>query len=123
MDEEYKDLELIVETVTDYFLGMYESDIERLKRAFAEEALVIGYYQGFKSFLTLDQFADFVKGAPVPKENGEPYDMKIVSLDITVNVAVVKVEDLYQGLKFTDYLSLLKIEEKWLIVNKTFRHE
>jgi len=123
MKKEYEDLELIVDTVTDYFLGMYEADIERLKRAFAAEALIIGYYQGIKSFLSLTEFADFVQGSPVPKENGEAYDMKIISIDITDNVALVKVEDLYQKLRFTDYLSLLKTEKKWVIVNKTFHHK
>jgi hypothetical protein len=49
--------------------------------------------------------------------------MKIVSLDITGNEAFVKVADLYLGFQFTDYLSLMKIEGVWVIVNKTFYHE
>ena len=123
MGNEYGVLQLIVDTITDYFLGMYEADIERLKSAFAAEAQIIGYYKGNKSFLSLSDFAAFVQASPVPKESGEPYDMKIISIDITDTVALAKVEDLYQNLKFTDYLSLLKTEDRWVIVNKTFRHE
>lgn len=122
MDKTYQDMEMIVSTVNDYFLGMYEGDFERLRGAFADEAMVIGHFQGAKSFLTRDQFVKFAEKSPVPKETGEAYDMKIVSVDISGNVAVVKVEDLYQGIRFTDYLSFLKIDEKWLIVNKIYRH-
>ncbi len=50
MENEYQDLVQIVETVTDYFLGMYETDINRLKRPFAKEALVIGYFQEIEIF-------------------------------------------------------------------------
>lgn len=122
MDKAYQDMELIVSTVNDYFLGMYDGDTDRLRGAFADEAQVIGYFQGAKSFLTVNQFIKFAEGSPVPKETGEGYDMKIVSIDMTGNIAVVKVEDLYQGLQFTDYLSLMKIDDNWLIVNKTYRH-
>ena len=41
-------------------------------------------------------------------------------MDITGNEAVVKVEDLYLGLRFTDYLSLLLIDNNWVIVNKIY---
>ena len=49
--------------------------------------------------------------------------MRIVSIDMTGIEAMVKVEDLYLGFRFTDYLSLLKIDGEWVIVNKTFYHE
>ena len=46
--------------------------------------------------------------------------MKIVSIDVTGNVGVVKVADLYRGLRFTDHLSVANIEGTWRIVNKRF---
>jgi hypothetical protein len=49
--------------------------------------------------------------------------MNIVSIDVTGNEAVAKVADLYLGLRFTDYLSMLNIDGNWMIVNKTFHHE
>ena len=55
--------------------------------------------------------------------NGEDYDMRIVSVDMTGNEAVAKVEDLYSGFRFTDYLSLLRIDGTWFIIHKTFYHE
>ena len=72
---------------------------------------------------SLEQFFEFVKATPAPSKSDEKYDMRIVSIDMTGNEAVAKVEDLYLGFRFTDYLSLLNIEGTWVIINKTFYHE
>ena len=47
-------------------------------------------------------------------------DKGLPDMDITGNEAIVKVEDLYLGLRFTDYLSLLLIDNSWVIVNKVY---
>jgi hypothetical protein len=74
-------------------------------------------------FNSLEEFLGFVKGTPAPADSGEAYDMKIVSIDQTGDEAMAKVADLYLGFRFTDYLSLLKVDGNWVIVNKTFYHE
>ncbi len=123
MGADKTNLELIQQTVQYYFDGLYHSDIEKLKKAFHPNAQVIGYFQGTLLFNSLEQFLEFVKATPAPSESGEKYDMRIVSVDMTGNEAVTKVADLYLGFRFTDYLSLLKIDGNWVIVNKTFYHE
>jgi hypothetical protein len=35
----------------------------------------------------------------------------------------VKTQYLYQALNYVDYLSLLKINDEWKVVNKTFHHD
>ena len=123
MSENRSDLEQITETVEDYFKGMYQSDVDRLRKAFHESAYLKGYFQGNLADIALSDWLKMIQDTPPPAENGEVYDMKIVSMDLTDTVANVKVADLYLGLRFTDYLSLLKIEGNWVIVNKTFHHE
>ena len=123
MSQETADLELIKQTVQYYFDGLYHSDVAKLKKAFHPNSQVIGHFQGTLLFNTLDQFLEFVGGTPAPSESGEEYDMKIVSIDQTGDEAVAKVADLYLGFRFTDYLSLLKVDGNWVIVNKTFYHE
>ena len=123
MNTRTNDIDLIQQTIQHYFDGLYHSDVEKLGRAFHPRAQVMGFFNGNLSILSLGQFTDFVKATPPPSENGEAYDMKIVSMDITGNEAVVKVEDLYLGLRFTDYLSLLRIDNNWVIVNKVYHHE
>ncbi len=123
MGTDVTNLELIQQTVQYYFDGLYHSDIEKLKKVFHPNAQVIGYFQGTLLFNSLEQFLEFVKATPAPSGSGEKYDMRIVSIDMTGNEAVAKVADLYLGFRFTDYLSLLKIDGNWVIVNKTFYHE
>ena len=123
MNMDRNDLELIQQTVQYYFDGLYHSDIEKLNKAFHPNAQIIGYFQGKLMFNSLEQFLEFIKATPAPSKSGEKYDMRIVSIDMTGNEAVAKVEDLYLGFRFTDYLSLLNIEGTWVIINKTFYHE
>jgi hypothetical protein len=47
----------------------------------------------------------------------------IETIDITNNAAVVKVVLDYPNVKLTDYMSMLKINGEWKIVNKTFTSE
>ncbi len=123
MTDNATDLQRIRETVQLYFDGMYHSDVEKLKKAFHASAALMGYYDGNLGHIPLENWLEMVAARPAPSKEGEEYDMKLVSMDVTENVAVVKVRDLYMGLWFTDYLSLLKIEGDWLIVNKIFYHE
>ncbi|HEX8636521.1 MAG TPA: nuclear transport factor 2 family protein [Pyrinomonadaceae bacterium] len=45
------------------------------------------------------------------------------SVDITGNAASAKIILDYPTVRFTDYMSLLKIDGEWKIVNKTFYAE
>ncbi|MBW2179826.1 MAG: nuclear transport factor 2 family protein [Deltaproteobacteria bacterium] len=123
MTDNAADEKFIQETIQNYFDGMYHSDTSRLEKAFHPDAHLIGHYKGNLANIPLQAWLGMIKKTPAPAENGEEYDMKIVSMDITGSAASVKVEDLYTGLKFTDYLSLMKIDTQWVIVHKTFYHE
>lgn len=72
---------------------------------------------------TRAEFLAFVTSMPIPAENGEPYEMEVLSIDLTGTAGLLKVGVLYQGFRFTDYLSLLKIDDRFVIMNKVFRHE
>jgi hypothetical protein len=45
---------------------------------------------------------------------------RIVSVDVTGDAAMAKIELDYPAVFFTDYFNLLKVDGKWMIVNKTF---
>ena len=113
----------IEKIVEDYFLGMYEGDVERLRRIFHAECRLYGERKGQKSDFAVEGFFRYVADSPVPKDTGEPYEMKIVSINRTGPVAVVHVEDLYQGGHFTDYLTAMETGDGWRIVNKAFYSE
>jgi hypothetical protein len=48
---------------------------------------------------------------------------RIVSIDRTGNAAMAKIELDYPAVRFTDYMSLLKVNGEWKIVNKIFHRE
>ncbi len=117
------DLDKIVQTVQHYFEGMYHSDTESLKTAFDPDAFLHGYFEGQLVHLPFNAWLKQIESRPAPSKNDEPYMMNIVSVDITDNIAQVKVFDLYMGKYFTDYLSLIKVDDNWVIMNKMFHHQ
>lgn len=66
--------------------------------------------------------AQVIRTRPPPNTlaPGSPYHAEIISIEITGDVAVVKVEDDCFGTSFTDYLTLIKHENRWQIVMKVF---
>ncbi len=104
----------------DYFLGMYEGDVERLRRIFHPQCWLYGENRNGSHEFPLSGFLDQIGSEPVPKAEGEPFDMRLVSVDRTGAVAVAKVEVRYQDRRYTDYLTLQKTAAGWSIVNKVF---
>ena len=117
------ELDSVHATVSDYFQGLYHFDEARLRKAFDPRACLFGHLEGVFIHSTLDQWLDKIGRKPVPAKIGEAFDMHILSTDISGDAALVKVSELYRGLRFTDYLSLLMIDGRWVIVNKTYHHE
>ncbi|HYE94910.1 MAG TPA: nuclear transport factor 2 family protein [Rubricoccaceae bacterium] len=65
--------------------------------------------------------ADYIAGAPGRAADDEAQRRRrIVSLDRTGDVAVVHVELDYPSALITDYMSMAKVDGRWLIVNKTY---
>jgi protease I len=45
---------------------------------------------------------------------------RVASVDVTGNAAIAKLEIAKPGWVVTDYMSLLKVDGQWVIVNKIF---
>ncbi len=119
-DSDSSETAAIEALVQDYFLGMYEGDVERLRRIFHPRCWLFGERDGESQAFPLSGFLDYIESQPAPKTEGETFEMRLVSIDRTGSVAVVKVEDRYQGRWYTDYLMLQKADEGWCIVAKGF---
>ena len=63
--------------------------------------------------------AEYLKG----RENAKQREatVKVHSVDLAGSCAVAKVESDFGDYGFVDYLSLLEIDGRWVIVNKIFR--
>ena len=94
---------------------------EFIKQAFWSEAKITAFRDDKLVSMSVDQFAALFNGAPAPDEAARA--RRIESLDVTGNAAVAKIVLDYPAVKFTDYMTLLKINGEWKIVNKSFDAE
>lgn len=118
------DHDLIQETIQTYFDSMYESDPDKVHKAFHPTAKITGYINNRLQEMTVPTFADMVSGQqPSAKQKGEVIQLETVSLDIAGDTAIARVRDGYIGLIFLDTLSFLKTEGEWVIYNKLFHVE
>ena len=101
-----------------YFQGHATGNGEHFKKAFHTEAKLFWIRDGQFSQRTSAEYIAGASGKPAPDEDKRK--RSIESIDITGNAAVAKVVLDYPQVRFTDYMSLLKINGEWKIVNKTF---
>jgi len=106
------------ETVEHYLYGLKHNDVASLKLAFYPEAkLFFVKRDGQLGQLTQEQWYKSFAASAGQEEKG---DLKITAVDISGNAASVKVVEVYDTTKYIDYLSLLKFDGGWKIVNKIY---
>ncbi len=111
-----EDYPAIAQTVNYYLEGGTNNDFEMLKKAFHETA-TMKYING-DEYVEVNAIAFFEKGMkPGPPQNSTT---RIVSIDASENAAFAKLEIEYPTFTFVDYMHLLKVDGKWLIVSKIF---
>ncbi len=109
---------MVRDTIANYLLGLKFNDVDSLKKAFLPDAkLYFIKKNGSLGQLSQAEWYDGFKASAGKEEQG---DLSIASVDITGNAAAVKVEEDYPKSHYTDYVSLLKMNGEWKIVNKIF---
>ncbi|MEE9299640.1 MAG: nuclear transport factor 2 family protein [Alphaproteobacteria bacterium] len=110
----------IRETVQRYFDGLYHGRGSDIAAAFHPSAMIAGIMSASGEFseMSRDDFIRFVNERPAPADTGEPYEMDILSVEITGEIASVKVVDRCHGKRFTDHLLLIKTGGSWRIYGK-----
>ena len=116
-----KEEEAIRDVVQLYFDGIIKYDEEALRKAFHPKANVIGTTkEGAADWEPFQEWVVYTRGeAPDPTGRNNT----IVALDITGRAAVVKTDLDWPSVHYIDYLSLLKIDGEWKIVNKIWHRE
>jgi len=118
------DQEQIETVVRLYIESMDESNPDKVKKAFHENAKVVGFLHGDLLQLSVNDFAGFVASQqPSPKEKGEDVEFEILTCEIEGTTALVKIRDKYLGITFLDTVSFLKADDEWKIYNKLFNVE
>ncbi len=112
------DVQAIQETIDLYFKGHETGESRYFKEAFHGEAMLFWISEGALMQRTSTAFAEGAPGAPPADEAQRK--RRIVNIDVSGNAAIAKLELDYPGVLIHDYMSMLKIDGRWKIVNKTF---
>lgn len=101
-----------------YLLGHATGDGSHFEMVFHPESKLFWMREGALATRTS---AEYIAGASgEPAEDEAERRREITMVDVTGDAAVAKIVLDYPGRVFTDYMSLLKIDGEWKIVNKTF---
>lgn len=121
IDSEIKQIE---DTVNLYIEGLYERKFHLLEEAFWEESRNIGLTPEKKFWFKTMEFWENKCRTPPDPQFFETSTINIEVIDVWHNSAMAKVkltvlhpERIYECM---DYLSLLKINDKWKIINKSW---
>lgn len=104
-----------------YIQGHATGNGDFMRKAFHTDAKVMAFRDGKLMNMTSEEFASRFNGKPAPDEAQRK--RRIESVEITGNAGVGKIVLDYPTVTYTDYMSLLKIDDEWKIVNKVFYAE
>jgi len=110
------DSQIIEALLQDYFDGLYEGDVAKLRNVFHDDA----WLKGNNYRKSRDEWLAAVATRPIPKDEGMDYGFKVISLDIVDDQAMAKVDVPLLAAHFIDFLGFLKEDGTWKIVSKMY---
>jgi hypothetical protein len=114
-----EDKDLIQLTLNDYLQGRPVLDIERLRGAFHPDAFIRAIIDGKLVQWTLPQYLDLVAKATIQECQPE-----LLSYTWDGDTGSAQVQLTFATFRFIDRFNLVKLEGKWLIVDKvSYRQE
>jgi hypothetical protein len=115
---QHPDAEAVRVPLENYLKGHATGDGEYFKKAFHTEGNLIWIRDGK---YTTRSFAEYIAGATgKPPADEAQRKRRIGTVEVVGNAAIATIILDYPSVKFTDYMTLLKISGEWKIVNKTF---
>ena len=110
------DIQSIEKTINHYFDGMINHDAESVENAFHPTAIMKWNEEGkYMEVNAVQALSDYLN-------SNEPVETKtkIVAINVVGDAANVQLELEYETFYFVDFMHLMKIEEEWKIVSKTY---
>lgn len=101
-----------------YLQGQTNGNAEFIRKAFYTDARIMSFRDGKLANLGVEEFAKFFNGKQAKDEAERK--RTIESIEVSGTAAIAKIVLDYPTVKFTDYMTLLKIDGEWKIVNKSF---
>ena len=112
-------LDAVTAVVRDYVEGMMAGDRARIERAFYPGFIEVGHFEGELLWNSRDAFIAMCEEAAADAPHAKPAWV-IRGFTVAGDIAFVHVEDDWAGLRFDDFLTLLRDDGQWRIVSKAF---
>ncbi len=109
----------IREAIDYYAEGMKTADVEFLRRAFHEIAILCGYLGDELIAAPIEGLFDWVGSNPAP----DSFSFSILEIAVTGRVAAVTAREIDSHGSVIDYFHLLKVGDRWWIVSKLWDSE
>jgi Putative lumazine-binding len=119
--EAISEIDAVKVPLQNYIQAHETGNADFIRRAFTKDAKVMGYMGGNFISWGIEEYAGRFSGRPAEDEAQRKRSFEV--LDVTEDAAVAKVVLDYPLVKFSDYMSLLKIDGEWKIVAKSFHAE
>ena len=113
---------MIEKVIQDYFEGYQKAEVELIKRSFHSDTRLLSVDGGK---LDVTEMKDWLKNLEDRKARGDirKGELKTIFMDVKDYTASVKLQISFPQFVFTDFLSLLKIDGKWIIVGKIYHFQ
>jgi len=107
-----------------YFDGLYHSDSSRLASVFHTRALYACSTEDALVYRTIAEYLPIVDARPSPASRGETRHDRIVSIEFGgPALAFVRAECSIGPKFFTDFLTLIRTDDRWQIISKVFHFD
>jgi len=114
----------INDVLSKYFDGLYNSDTTLLAEAFHSRAHYVCATDGTLLYRDMVEYFSVVDKRPSPASQGETRTDRILSITFAGPVtACARVECSIGEKFFTDFLTLICIDNKWQIISKVFHYD
>ncbi|WP_309663583.1 nuclear transport factor 2 family protein [Tabrizicola sp.] len=115
------DYDAVIPVLQTYFDGLHHSDTVRLRQVFHPKAQYVSVTEGTLLYRDMAEYFPVVDARPSPASRGEIRRDEIVSIEFAGLVTARAVVRCAIGAKrFTDYLTLIKLDGRWQIISKVF---
>ena len=105
-----------------YVEAVYRADVDTLRGLFHPAAVMSGYLGDALLAGSPEPFLLDVGGRPSMQSTGAPYTSQILDVHASSRTASLRLEEtgFFGAFSFVNYFHLLKVEDGWKIVAKTF---
>ena len=110
-------------TLEHYIQGHATGDGAHMRLAFNPAGRLFWSNADTLATRTVEEYIAGMPGKPAPDEATGVRKRRIEMIDVTGNAAVAKISLDYPEVYFVDYMSLLKTNGEWRIINKIFMRE